>query len=56
MAYKFCQAIDEKLNKNEAEQFLDLVSIGNIADSADSRNLKPGILWMKAWRKLSIHY
>ncbi|MGG1395611.1 single-stranded-DNA-specific exonuclease RecJ [Bacillus velezensis] len=40
MAYKFCQAVDEKLNKNEAEQFLDLVSIGNIADSADSRNLE----------------
>ncbi|MEA1004924.1 single-stranded-DNA-specific exonuclease RecJ [Bacillus velezensis] len=40
MAYKLCQAIDYKLGKNKAEQFLDLVSIGNIADSADSRNLE----------------
>ncbi|MED4817617.1 single-stranded-DNA-specific exonuclease RecJ [Bacillus atrophaeus] len=40
MAYKFCQAVDDKLGKNESEKFLDLVSIGNIADSADSRNLE----------------
>ncbi|MEH7714262.1 single-stranded-DNA-specific exonuclease RecJ [Bacillus velezensis] len=40
MAYKLCQAIDYKLGKTKAEQFLDLVSIGNIADSADSRNLE----------------
>ncbi|MFG3444542.1 single-stranded-DNA-specific exonuclease RecJ [Bacillus velezensis] len=40
MAYKFCQAIDYKLGENKADQFLDLVSIGNIADSADSRNLE----------------
>lgn len=40
MAYKFCQAVDYKLGKTKAEQFLDLVSIGNIADSADSRNLE----------------
>ncbi|QHM88856.1 Putative SPBc2 prophage-derived single-strand DNA-specific exonuclease YorK [Bacillus velezensis] len=40
MAYKLCQSIDYKLGKTKAEQFLDLVSIGNIADSADSRNLE----------------
>ncbi|MEK4632492.1 MULTISPECIES: single-stranded-DNA-specific exonuclease RecJ [Bacillus] len=40
MVYKLCQAIDYKLGKNKVEQFLDLVSIGNIADSADSRNLE----------------
>ncbi|MBM6849449.1 DHH family phosphoesterase, partial [Bacillus licheniformis] len=37
MAYKLCQALDDKLGKNEAKRFIDLVSVGNIADSADSR-------------------
>lgn len=40
MAYKVCQALDDKLGKNYAEELLDLVAIGNIADSADSRNLE----------------
>ncbi|MGY0701793.1 single-stranded-DNA-specific exonuclease RecJ [Bacillus subtilis] len=52
MAYKFCQAIDEKLNKNEAEQFLDLVSIGNIADSADSRNLETRYFMNEGLKKI----
>jgi len=37
MAYKLCQALDDKLGKNDAKRFIDLVSVGNIADSADSR-------------------
>ncbi|MEM5028964.1 DHH family phosphoesterase [Priestia sp. WB3] len=40
MVYKVCQALDDKLGKNYAEEMLDLVAIGNIADSADSRNLE----------------
>ncbi|MEK4790409.1 DHH family phosphoesterase [Bacillus sp. FSL K6-2971] len=40
MAYKVCQALDDKLGKNYAEEMLDLVAIGNIADSADSRCLE----------------
>ncbi|MFE1562714.1 single-stranded-DNA-specific exonuclease RecJ [Bacillus velezensis] len=52
MAYKFCQAVDEKLNKNEAEQFLDLVSIGNIADSADSRNLETRYFMKEGLKKI----
>ncbi|CAL8901975.1 putative single-strand DNA-specific exonuclease; phage SPbeta [Bacillus pumilus] len=40
MAYKVCQALDDKLGKNYAEELLDLVAIGNIADSADSRCLE----------------
>ncbi|MEK4049860.1 DHH family phosphoesterase [Bacillus sp. FSL K6-2839] len=40
MAYKVCQALDDKLEKNYAEEMLDLVAIGNIADSADSRCLE----------------
>ncbi|MGG3397601.1 single-stranded-DNA-specific exonuclease RecJ [Bacillus velezensis] len=52
MVYKFCQAVDEKLNKNEAEQFLDLVSIGNIADSADSRNLETRYFMNEGLKKI----
>ncbi|ATO28939.1 single-stranded-DNA-specific exonuclease RecJ [Bacillus atrophaeus] len=52
MTYKFCQAVDEKLNKNEAEQFLDLVSIGNIADSADSRNLETRYFMNEGLKKI----
>lgn len=48
----FCQAVDEKLNKNEAEQFLDLVSIGNIADSADSRNLETRYFMNEGLKKI----
>lgn len=40
MAYKVCQALDDKLGKNYAEEMLDLVAIGNIADSADTRCLE----------------
>ncbi|MGM0968623.1 MAG: DHH family phosphoesterase [Bacillota bacterium] len=40
MAYKVCQALDDKLGKNYAEELLDLVAIGNIADSADTRCLE----------------
>ncbi|MEH7758166.1 DHH family phosphoesterase [Bacillus pumilus] len=40
MAYKVCQALDDKLGKNYAGEMLDLVAIGNIADSADTRCLE----------------
>ncbi|QZY34595.1 single-stranded-DNA-specific exonuclease RecJ [Bacillus amyloliquefaciens] len=52
MAYKLCQAIDYKLGKNKAEQFLDLVSIGNIADSADSRNLETRYFMIEGLRNI----
>ncbi|MET1166819.1 single-stranded-DNA-specific exonuclease RecJ [Bacillus velezensis] len=52
MAYKLCQAIDYKIGKNKAEQFLDLVSIGNIADSADSRNLETRYFMIEGLRNI----
>nr|WP_318247535.1 DHH family phosphoesterase [Cytobacillus kochii] len=40
IVYKFCKALDEKLGLNYADNYLDLVAIGNIADSQDMRSLE----------------
>ncbi|PLR72191.1 DHH family phosphoesterase [Bacillus sp. UMB0728] len=37
ITYKFCKALDERLNLKMADNYLDLVAIGNIADSQDMR-------------------
>ncbi len=38
MVYKFCSYIDELLNVDYADQFLDLVSLGMVADMMDLRD------------------
>ena len=40
MVYKFCAYIDELLNVDYAEQFLDLVALGMIADMMDLRDFE----------------
>lgn len=40
IVYKFCKALDDKLGINHADHYLDLVAIGNIADSIDMRSLE----------------
>lgn len=40
ITYKFCKALDEKFNVNLSDYYLDLVAIGNIADSQDMRSLE----------------
>lgn len=40
MVYKFCSYIDELLNVDYAEQFLDLVALGMIADMIDLRDFE----------------
>lgn len=40
VTYKFLQALDDTLNLNFADDYLDLVAIGNIADSMDMRTLE----------------
>jgi single-stranded-DNA-specific exonuclease len=37
ITYKFCKAIDDKLKLNYADDYLDLVAIGNIGDMMDLR-------------------
>jgi len=38
VVFKFIQALDDKLNLNYADDYLDLVAIGNIGDSRDMRD------------------
>lgn len=40
IVYKFIQAIDDAVGKSNANRYLDLVAMGNIADMADSRDLE----------------
>lgn len=40
MVYKFCQYIDEVMNYDYADYFLDLVSLGMIADMMDMRDFE----------------
>lgn len=38
VVYKFCQYIDKFLNKNYADELLDLVAVGMVSDMMDLRN------------------
>lgn len=40
ITYKFCKALDERLGVKLADNYLDLVAIGNIADTQDMRSLE----------------
>jgi single-stranded-DNA-specific exonuclease len=40
IAYKFCKALDDALWVNYADYFLDLVALGNIADSMSMKELE----------------
>lgn len=40
IVYKFCKALDEKLDISLADDYLDLVAIGNIGDMMDLRELE----------------
>lgn len=40
IVYKFCEALDDKLNTNHADHYLDLVAVGNIGDMMDLRELE----------------
>lgn len=40
IAYKFCKAVDGKLELDIADDFLDLVAVGNVADMMDTRSLE----------------
>ena len=40
ITYKFCKAVDEFLEIDYADDYIDLVAIGNIADMIDTRSLE----------------
>lgn len=40
IVYKFCKALDNRLGKNHADYYLDLVAVGNIGDMVDLREIE----------------
>ena len=40
MTYKFCKALDEELWENKADNYLDLVAVGLLADYMDTKDLE----------------
>jgi single-stranded-DNA-specific exonuclease len=52
ITYKFCKALDDKLGINHADEYLDLVAIGNIADSQDMRSLETRYFVNKGLKKI----
>jgi single-stranded-DNA-specific exonuclease len=52
IVYKFCKALDNKLGVNYADDYLDLVAIGNIADNIDMRELETRYYVLKGLRQI----
>lgn len=52
IAYKFCKILDKKLNVNTADDYLDLVAVGMIADSCDLTNLQSRYLVLKGLEQI----
>lgn len=53
VVYKFCQALDNKLGVNFADYFLDLVAVGNVADSMDLRELETRYYVLKGLKQIN---
>lgn len=56
MVYKFCSYIDEILNTKYAENFLDLVALGMVADMMDLRDFETKHLIMQGLKKIRNPY
>lgn len=52
IVYKFCKALDELLGVNFADDYLDLVACGNIADSMDMRELETRYYVLKGLKQI----
>lgn len=52
IVYKFLKALDDKLNISHADHYLDLVSVGLIADMADSRELETRYYMLKGLKQI----
>jgi single-stranded-DNA-specific exonuclease len=53
IVYKFCKALDDKIGINQADYFLDLVSIGNISDMMDLRSLETRYYVLKGLKQIN---
>lgn len=52
MVYKFCAYLDQLLKDNKAEQFLDLVAVGMVADMMDLRDFETRHLVVSGLNKI----
>lgn len=52
VVYKFCKWLDNRLNVNYADKYLDLVALGMIADSCDLRDLESRYLVLKGLQQI----
>lgn len=53
IVYKFCQALDDYFKVKFADNFLDLVALGNISDMMDSRSLETRYFMTKGLEKIN---
>ncbi len=53
ICYKFCQALDDKLNVKYADRFLDLVALGLIGDVMDMRSLETRYYTLEGLKNIS---
>lgn len=53
ITYKFCKAVDDRLGTNHADYYLDLVSIGNIGDMMDLRDLETRYYVLEGLKKIN---
>lgn len=53
IVYKFCKVLDEILNVDYADYFLDLVAVGNIADSMDMREFETRYYVLKGLKQIN---
>lgn len=52
VVYKFCQILDEKLGISQADEYLDLVALGEIADVMDKRFIETNYLMAEGLRRI----
>lgn len=52
ITYRFCQALDDELWENKADDFLDLVALGDISDLMDLRSCETRYLVDKGLRRI----
>lgn len=52
VVYKFCQVLDYKLGISQADEYLDLVALGEIADVMDKRFIETNYLMTEGLRRI----
>ena len=54
IVYQFCRYLDNLLNKNNADNYLDLAALGNLADVMDLRSFETKHIILKGFKRENI--